>query len=110
MNDRLLSLLGMARRAGKLSVGHDASIESIVKNKAKLCILCADASDRLKKEMQHACSYGKKDILCLTLDSDILTLSGAIGTKAATVTVNDAGFAERIAFIYNEQQQRDRKQ
>ncbi|MGN1444138.1 MAG: ribosomal L7Ae/L30e/S12e/Gadd45 family protein, partial [Acutalibacteraceae bacterium] len=53
MNDRLLSLLGMARRAGRLAVGHDAAIEAIVKNKAKLCVLCRDASERLKKEMQH---------------------------------------------------------
>lgn len=105
MNNRLLSLLGIARRAGRLSVGHDASIEAIVRNKAKLCILCADASERLKSEMRHACSYGKKDILCLTLDFDILTLSGAIGTRAAVITVNDTGFAEKIACLDNEQKQ-----
>ena len=104
MNDRLLSMLGLARRAGRLCVGHDASIEAIVRNKAKLCVLCADASERLKKEMRHACSYGGKDIMCLTLSIDILTLSGAIGTKAAVLTVNDEGFAKTIASLHNEQQ------
>ena len=104
MNDRLLSLLGIARRARRLSVGHDASIEAIVKNKAELCILCADASDRLKKEMRHACTYKGKNVAVLTLDCDILTLSGAIGTKAAVLSVNDKGFAGRIASLHNEQQ------
>lgn len=103
MNDRLLSMLGLARRAGRLSVGHDASIEAIVRNKAKLCVICSDASERLKKEMRHACSYGGKDIMCLTLNLDILTLSGAIGTKAAVLTVNDEGFAKKIASLHNEQ-------
>ena len=104
MNDRLLSLLGIARRAGRLSVGHDAAVEAIVKNKAKLCVLCRDASDRLKKEMQHACTYEKKNIACLILDCDILTLSGAIGTKAAVLTVNYEGFSQKIVSLYNEQQ------
>lgn len=107
MNDRLLSLLGIARRAGRLAVGHDASIEAIVKNKAELCILCADASERLKKEMRHACTYKGKSVACLTLDCDILTLSGAIGTKAAVLCVNDKGFAGKIASLHNEQQSAD---
>lgn len=104
MNDRLLSLLGIARRAGRLSVGHDASVEAIVKNKAELCVLCADASERLKKEMRHACTYKGKNVACLILDCDILTLSKAIGTKAAVLSVNDKGFAEKIASLHNEQQ------
>ena len=104
MNDRLLSLLGIARRAGRLSVGHDASVEAIVKNKAELCVLCADASERLKKEMRHACTYKGKNVACLILDCDILTLSKAIGTKAAVLSVNDKGFAGKIASLHNEQQ------
>lgn len=39
MNDRILSLLGICKRAGKLITGADTTIDSIRKNKAKLVIL-----------------------------------------------------------------------
>lgn len=97
MNDRVLSLLGLARRAGKLSLGHDAAIEAIVKNKAKLCLVCRDGSQRLKNEMSHACGYENKKITFIEIDCEISQLSKAIGSKAAVLTVNDEGFAKAIA-------------
>ena len=39
MNDRILSLLGICKRAGKLITGADTTIDSIRKSKAKLVIL-----------------------------------------------------------------------
>lgn len=96
MNNRLLSLLGMARRAGKVSLGHDAAIEAIVKNSAKLCVVCSDGSERLKKELSHACGYGGKKIIFKELDCAMSELSKAVGAKAAVLTVNDGGFAKAI--------------
>ncbi|MCM1364009.1 MAG: ribosomal L7Ae/L30e/S12e/Gadd45 family protein [Faecalibacterium sp.] len=96
MNDRTLSLLGIARRAGKLSLGHDAAIEAIVKNKAKLCIVCSDGSQRLKNEMSHACEYDKKNIMFVEAEFTIQQISNAVGSKAAVLTVNDEGFAKAI--------------
>ncbi|MBR2417826.1 MAG: ribosomal L7Ae/L30e/S12e/Gadd45 family protein [Clostridia bacterium] len=102
MNDKFLNLLGMARRGGKLSLGHDAAISSIVKNKAKLCIISSEASERLKKEMSHACSFEDKDIPVLITKYETLTLSKAIGSKAAVITVDDEGFAKTLQIRYNE--------
>ena len=102
MNDKFLNLLGMARRGGKLSLGHDAAISSIVKNKAKLCIMSSEGSDRLKKEMAHACSFENKNIPVLITKYETLTLSKAIGSKAAVMTVDDEGFAKTLQIRYNE--------
>ena len=38
MEDKILSFLGICRRAGRLVIGADSSIDSIHKNKAKLII------------------------------------------------------------------------
>lgn len=38
MNDRILSLLGLCRRAGKLVIGADPCIDSMAKSKAKLIL------------------------------------------------------------------------
>ena len=102
MNDRFLNLLGMARRGGKLSLGHEAAISSIVKNKAKLCIISSEGSDRLKKEMAHACSFENKNIPVLITKYETLTLSKAIGSKAAVITVDDEGFSKALQQKYNE--------
>lgn len=102
MNDKFLNLLGMARKSGKLSLGHDAAISSIVKNKAKLCIISFEGSDRLKKEMAHACSFEDKNIPVLITKYETLTLSKAIGSKAAVMTVDDEGFGKALQERYNE--------
>ena len=44
MNNKQLSLLGLCKKADKLSMGHDSSIAAIATGRAKACILCEDAS------------------------------------------------------------------
>lgn len=96
MNDKLFSLLGFARRAGKVSLGHDAVISSIVHNKAKLCIVSEDASQRLKNELEHACNYDNKAIPYFELPVSKDLISKAVGQKMSTLTVDDEGFATAI--------------
>ena len=103
MNDKFLSLLGMARRSGRVSLGHDAVIGSIIRNKAKLCILSNEASQRLQNEITHACTYENKNIPVIITKYDTLTLSSAIGSKAAVVSVDDEGFAKALQSKYDEQ-------
>ncbi len=100
MNDKFLSLLGMARRSGKLSTGHDAVISSVVKNRAKLVVVSSEGSERLKKEISHACSYGGKSIPVLLTDYTTVALSEAIGIKAAVVSLDDEGFAKAATDKY----------
>ena len=104
MNDKFLSLLGMARRSGNLCLGHDAAVSSVVKNKAQLCIISEEGSERLKKEMKHACSFEGKNIPVIIVNYEITELSKAIGSKAAVVTVADEGFASALVKRYEEGQ------
>ena len=46
MKNQVLSLLGIARRAGRLSLGHDAVDEALKKREAKLILLARDVSAR----------------------------------------------------------------
>ncbi len=105
MNDKFLSLLGMARRAGKLSLGHDAATAAIVRNSAKLCVISSEGSDRLKREMEHSCSYEGKNIPLLITDYTITELSAAIGSKAAVLTVDDEGFASALNDRYTDRKE-----
>lgn len=102
MNDKFLSLLGMARRSGNLCLGHDAAVSSVVKSKAQLCVISCEGSDRLKKEMAHACSFEGKNIPVIIVSYTITELSKAIGSKAAVITVTDEGFARSLVKRYEE--------
>lgn len=102
MNDKFLSLLGMARRSGNLCLGHDAAVSSVVKNKARLCVISSEGSERLKREMTHACSFEGKSIPVITVGYKITELSKAIGSKAAVLTVTDEGFAAALIKRYEE--------
>ena len=47
MNDRALGLLGIARRASALSLGHDAALSSVKEGRASVCILASDSRTNL---------------------------------------------------------------
>ncbi len=94
--DKLLSLLGLCRRANKLSLGHDACIQAITRRTAKLCIICSDASERLKKEFERETDFDKRNITLITLPYTQQDIKKAAGKPARVLTVNDEGFAQAI--------------
>ena len=100
-NPKLLSLLGMCRRAGKLSCGHDAAIGSIRSKSAKLCLLSSDSSQRLRKEIERETSFEGRNIPVETLFSTIDEIGWATGLKSAVLTVNDEGFAKTMLGLLN---------
>ncbi len=95
MRSNGLQTLGLCRRAGKLSMGHDLCKAAIRRNTACLCLLCADVSERLRKEFTFLC--GEYAVPLVPLDCTIAELSRIIGYRAGVVTVDDAGFAGSLA-------------
>ena len=89
MNDKFLNTLGLCLKAGRLSIGHDASKISIKTGKAELCILTSDASPRLKKEFLNM--EFKNTVETEYTMNDI---KSSVNTASAVLTVNDAGFAK----------------
>lgn len=93
-NPALLSLLGMCRRAQKLSCGHDASVGSIRCGAAQLCLLSSDSSERLREEINREISMKSAEIPVIVLDSTMDEIGKATALRSAVITVNDAGFAK----------------
>ena len=101
-NPKLLSLLGMCRRAGRLSCGHDAAIGSVRSKSAKLCLLSSDASQRLRIEIERDADFEGRSIPVRHLLSTMDEIGKATGLKSAVVTVNDEGFAKSMLGLLNE--------
>lgn len=94
MVNKFLSFLGLARRAGKLTMGNDPVIESIQKKEAKVLLAAADLSPRTLKGVAAAAAAG--DVRLIQMEISMDELGFAIGKRVGIVSVNDAGFAKKI--------------
>ena len=95
MPDRVLSLLGLCRRAGKTALGNDAVISSIVRGEARLVICAQDISENTRRKILYNAKMCS--VPCLTLKRTKDSLGGALGKYCAVVAVNDSGFAKKLS-------------
>ncbi len=94
MNDRLLSFLGIARKAGKLCFGKDATLEAIRKGKAKLVLLSLDLSQKTAEKMQMLCLESETSLL--TMEETMDELETIFRRRTGILCITDAGFAGKI--------------
>lgn len=95
INDRVLGLLGIARRAGRLSLGHDAAKGAVLRGRARLCLLSSDASERLEREFTRM-TQEKKSVPLKRVRYTMEQFHRAIGVRTGVLTVDDDGFAEKL--------------
>lgn len=95
MNDKILTLLGFASKAGKLSYGFDAVHTAIVQKKSKLVLIANDVSPKSKKEVNFYADKNKTAVLLLN-DYNMQQLSHATGHKCGILSVNDSNFSNGL--------------
>lgn len=94
--DKTLSMLGLARRAGQLSMGHDMAEKSIKAHKAKMILICSDTSKRLVGEFERMLENFRLDIPLIVADITMNEIHFAVGYKAGVMTVDDKNFSDKI--------------
>ena len=96
--NKLFGMLGLAKRAGKVSTGAFVCDKMIKSGRARLVILAGDASQNTKKSVRDSCRYYKIKLIEI---SDMAALGHATGGgDRAVVSVNDNNFAKAISDIY----------
>ncbi len=99
--DKVLTLLGFASKAGKLSYGMTAAQDALKGKKACLALAASDVSEKSKKEIRFFAQ--KNSVAFAQLHRvDSRELSGSIGRKCGIVTINDSGFADAFLKAYDE--------
>ncbi|MBR3305971.1 MAG: ribosomal L7Ae/L30e/S12e/Gadd45 family protein [Lachnospiraceae bacterium] len=94
MQDKVLSLLGLAKRAGKLASGGYAAEQSIKCGRSRLVIISRDTSDASKKHYNDMCSYRG---IPVAEYSDKEALGHFTGSEMRSVlSVEDEGFAGKL--------------
>lgn len=102
MNDRILSLLGLCRRAGKLVIGADPTIDSIKKGKSKIVIIASDFSKSSAKPVLAAAHTSNIKTFIINRSKD--ELSFALGKLCGVLSVEDKGFAEKLLQLITAEQ------
>lgn len=92
--DKVLQLLSLSQRAGKVSSGEFSTEEALKEGKACLVIVAGDSSEKTKKHFRDMCSYRSVPFIQY---SDKETLGHFIGKEfRASLSVNDMGLANKI--------------
>ncbi len=106
VNNKLLSLMGFAMRAGKLDTGTDRICDEIRRHGSPdddlkgystkgIVIIAADASDNTKKRIINACKYYRVEFYISTLTQN--EIAARIGkASAAACATFDRGFADGV--------------
>ena len=92
--DKALSLIGLATKAGKTVSGEFMTEREATARRAYLVIVAGDASENTKKNFRNMCEYHKVPI-CFYGDKE--SLGHAMGKQfRASLAVLDEGFAKGI--------------
>lgn len=92
--DRILSMIGLATKAGAVTSGEFSVDKAIKAGKARLVIIADDASDRTKKGFKDSCTYYR---VPLVIYKDKETLGHSMGKQfRASLAILDTGFADSL--------------
>lgn len=97
MNDKLMSFLGLCRKAGFLTIGANPTIDSVKARRARLVVMAKDFSKNSAKPVLEAVrDYSVK---ALKIDRSKEDLSLAVGKLCAVCCVEDEGFAKKLILL-----------
>lgn len=92
--NKVLSMLGLATKAGKTATGEFSTEKAVKSGKASLVLVAGDASDNTKKKFRNMCSYYQVEYREY---SDKDSLGNACGKETrASLAVTDEGFAKAL--------------
>lgn len=94
MNDNFLGMLGLAKRAGKVTTGGELCAAAVRNGQSKLIIAACDASENTKKSLRDSCGFYKVKFVEASDKASLGRFTGA--ESRAVVSVNDDNFAKAI--------------
>ena len=95
IQNKALSLLGLATKAGKTVSGEFATEKAVKQGWAHLVVAAEDASDNTKKKFRNMCAYYQVPLFILKEDKEML--GKAMGKEfRASAAVQDENFANAL--------------
>ena len=93
-DSKILSLFGLAARAGRIASGEFQTETAVKDQTAFLVVVAEDASDNTKKLFHDKCSFYKVPVITMGTKEE---LGHAIGKEfRASLAILDEGFAKAV--------------
>lgn len=95
--NKIYSMIGIARKGGKISIGFDVTCLDVKSKKSILVLIATDASDKTKENIQFLCDkydikyveYGEKEILGKSLGRKVVSVLSVNDTNIASYLLNN---------------------
>ena len=97
--DKVLLMIGLARRAGKICSGAPLCEKEIKAKRSELIIIAKDTSSASKKAITDSCNHYNVMYIEYSNMDDLGKAVGADGVRTV-ISVNDNGFANAIMNKY----------
>ncbi|MCK8624030.1 L7Ae/L30e/S12e/Gadd45 family ribosomal protein [Apilactobacillus xinyiensis] len=94
VNKKILNLIGIARRAGKVVTGEDIILSAIKKNKVRFLLIASDTGSSVYKKFNDKAKFYKIPTNCSFNKAQI---SDAIGMQRTILGINDLGFSKKLS-------------
>ena len=92
---KIVNLLTMCRRAGRLVGGFDVTLEAIVKHKSKCILVASNTSEKTIKELKYRVdSQNVQGVDFLSIPLTISDVDQYIGLNVGVIATCDDGFAK----------------
>ncbi len=98
--NRIINLLTVCRKAGKLIMGFDACKEALASKKARLILLASDISPKTEKEIRFFA--GKAGVTTVKTNIRIEEFHAGTGKRAGVLCICDGGFAKKLIALTEE--------
>lgn len=103
MKDKALSLLGLARRAGKIEAGFDAAVSAARGKKAKLLLAAEDVSEKTVKNLKY--EGDRAGIPTVRVKAGMEETGNACGVRAGVLAVTEQGFATALLKVLEQEKE-----
>ena len=95
--NKIYSMIGIARKGGKISIGFDVACLDIKNKKSNLVLIACDASEKTKKNIVFFCDkfeikyieYGEKEILGKSLGKKMVSVLSINDSNIASYLLNN---------------------
>ncbi|MDO4345270.1 MAG: ribosomal L7Ae/L30e/S12e/Gadd45 family protein [Eubacteriales bacterium] len=102
--NKILSLVGLATKAGKTVSGEFSTEKAVKTGKAQVVLVSVEASDNTKKKFQNMCTYYEVPIYYYGTKEE---LGAAMGMEfRASMAVTDSGLSNAIMKELNNSDER----
>jgi len=91
VNNKVLSVIGLAKRAGKTVCGFDAISARARRGDIELLVIASDCSDRTRKDYTDKCAFYNIEHIIYGTKSELGLCAGK--GETAAIGICDGGFA-----------------